>query len=108
MRLLCPWGFSKQEDWSRLPYPPPRALPNPGIKPRSPALREDSLPFEPLGKTKNTGTGSLILSQGIFLTQESNQGLLHCRQIIYHLNYQGSTVGMDAKNTELSLKEWKD
>jgi len=31
-RLLCPWGFSKQEYWSRLPCPPPGDLPNPGIK----------------------------------------------------------------------------
>ena len=51
----------------------------------------DSLPAEPQGKTKNTGVGSLSLLQGIFLTQELNQGLLHCRQILYHLSYQGSS-----------------
>ena len=34
--------------------------------------------------------GSLSLLQQIFLTQESNQGLLHCRQILYQLSYQGS------------------
>ena len=28
--------------------------------------------------------------QGNFLTQESNQGLLHCRRILYQLSYQGS------------------
>ena len=33
----------------------------------------DSLPAEPQGKPKNTGTGSLFLLQGIFLTQESNE-----------------------------------
>ena len=37
-RLLCPWGFSRQEYWSGLPCPPPGDLPNPGIEPRSPAL----------------------------------------------------------------------
>ena len=37
--------------------------------------------IEPPGKPKNTGVGSLSLLQGNFLTQESNQGLLHCRQI---------------------------
>ena len=31
-----------------------------------------------------------LLLQGIFPTQESNLGLLHCRQILYHLNHQGS------------------
>ena len=39
---------------------------------------------------QNTGVGSLSLLQGIFLTQELNQGLLHCRQILYQLSYQGS------------------
>ena len=38
---------------------------------------------------KNTGVGSLSFLQGIFPTQESNQGLLHCRQILYQLSYQG-------------------
>ena len=42
-RLLCPWGFSRQEYWSGLPCPSPGDLPKPG--------------------------------------------LLHCRQILYHLNY---------------------
>ena len=60
------------------------------MKPRSPVLLVDSLPAEPPGKLKNTGVGSPSLFQGIFLTQESNRGLLHCRQILYQLSYQGS------------------
>ena len=43
-------GFSRQEYWSGLPCPPPGNLPNPEIKPRSPALQADSLPSEPPGK----------------------------------------------------------
>ena len=39
---------------------------------------------------KNTGVSSHFLLQGIFLTQGSNLGLLHCRQILYHLNNQES------------------
>ena len=39
---------------------------------------------------QNTGVGSLSLLQGIFQTQESNRGLLHCRQILYQLSYEGS------------------
>ena len=39
---------------------------------------------------KNTGVGSHSLLQGIFLTQGLNPGLLYCRQILYHLNHQGS------------------
>ena len=46
-------------------------------------LQEDSLLSEPSRKPKNTGVGRLSLLQGIFLTQESNQGLLHCRRILY-------------------------
>ena len=34
---------------------------------------------------QNTGVGSLL--QGVFLTQESNRGLLHRRQILYQLSY---------------------
>ena len=70
--------------------PSPADLPNPPIKPRSPTLQADSLPAEPQEKPKNTGVGSPSLLQGIFLTQESNQGLLHCRWIVYQLSYQGS------------------
>ena len=40
---------------------------------------------------KNTGVGSHFPLQGIFLTQESNPGLLHCRQIFYWMIYEGSS-----------------
>ena len=40
-------------------------------------------------KPKNTGAGSLSFLQQIFLTQESNWSLLHCRRILYQLSYQG-------------------
>ena len=39
---------------------------------------------------KNTGVGSFSLLQWIFPTQELNWGLLHCKQILYQLRYQGS------------------
>ena len=41
-RLCSPWGFSWQDYWGGLPWPPPGNLPNPGIKSRSPALQVDS------------------------------------------------------------------
>ena len=85
-RLLCPWGFSRQEYWSGLPCPPPGDLPNPGMEPRSPALQADFLPSKPPGKPKNTGLGSLFLLQGIFPTQELNWGLLPCRWILHQLS----------------------
>ena len=37
-------------EWVAIPFP--GDLPNPGIEPRSPALRADSLPSEPPGKPK--------------------------------------------------------
>ena len=39
--------LSRQEYWSGLPFPPPGDLPNPGIKPMSPALQVRSLLSEP-------------------------------------------------------------
>jgi len=54
--LVTPWtvacqaplsmGFSRQEYWSGLPFPFPGDLPDPGIKPRFPALQAESLPTE--------------------------------------------------------------
>ena len=70
----------------------PGDLPNPGMELRSPPLQVDSLPAEPQGKPKNPGVGSLFFVQGIFLTQELNWGLLHCRQILYQLSYEGNPM----------------
>ena len=64
-------GFSRQENWSGLPFPPPGDLPDPGIEPVppvSPILQADSLPSEPpatIGKNPlanagdTGGTGSI-------------------------------------------------
>ena len=77
-------------------------------QPRSPTLQKDSLPAEPPGKPKNTGVGSLSLLQWIFLTQESNQGLLHCRQIFYPLSYQGiPNSGLAAHQYRSKPFAWK-
>ena len=40
-------GFSRQEYWSRLPFPSPGDLPDPGIEPGFPALEADALTSEP-------------------------------------------------------------
>ena len=60
-------------------------LPNPGIEPRSPTLQVDSLPSDPPGKPENTRVDSLSSLQGIFPTQELNQGLLQCKRILHSL-----------------------
>ena len=38
--------------------------------------------------------GSLSILQGIFWTQEEKWDLLHCRQILYQLSYQGSHLSI--------------
>ena len=55
-------GFSRQEYWSGLPFPPPGDLADPEIEPGSPALQADSLllshwrnPFEVLGRAGRRG-----------------------------------------------------
>ena len=59
-RLLCPWGFSRQEYWSGLPCPPPRDLPNPGAELRYSASQEDSLLTEPPEEPFNNNYGCNI------------------------------------------------
>ena len=51
---------------------------------------------------KNTLVGSHSLLQGIFPTEELNPGLLHCRQILYHLSHQGSPNFSLQKHTLLN------
>ena len=44
---FCPWDFSGKIYWSRLPFPVPGHLPNPGIEPMSPALTGGFFTTEP-------------------------------------------------------------
>ena len=58
-------------------------------------------------EAQNTGVGSLSLLQGIFLTQELNQCLMPCRQILWQLNYQkspGRLQGDENMSEQLSSK----
>ena len=54
-------GFSRQEYWRGLPFPSPGDLPNPGIKPGSPALEADALLSEPSEKCKKAKTPGFML-----------------------------------------------
>ena len=69
-------GLSRQEYWSGLPCPPPGDLPNPGIKPRSPALQADSLPSETPGKAINCVeyTKFFLGAEEIVLKHRSKEG----------------------------------
>ena len=83
-------GSSQPRDWTR-----------------SPTLQADSLSSKPPGKPKNTGIGSLSLLQGIFPSQESNWGLLHSRQILYHLSHQGSYSSFYRDTCYFTQETWK-
>ena len=110
-------GFSRQEYWSGLPFPSPGSLSNQESNPCLLHWQVDSLPLSHLESEnhcmsnslqphglyspwnspgQNTGVGSLSLFQQIFLTQELNWGLLHCRQIPYQLSYQGSLSHLES------------
>ena len=56
------------------------------------------------GKPKNTRVGSLSLLQQIFLAQESNQGLLHFRQILYQLSYEGRPKGRGIRDQIANIR----
>ena len=71
---------------------------------------ESSLPGSSVHRDspgKNTGVGCHAFLQGIFLTQESNQGLLHCRWIPYQLSHHGSpqSQAMDTQTSRTSTSQ---
>ena len=53
-------GFSRREYWSGLPFPSPGHLPNPGIKPTSPALADGFFTAEPPGKRPDNVVGTWV------------------------------------------------
>ena len=52
--------FSRQEYWSGLPFPPTEDLPDPGIRPKSPALAEGSFTSEPPAHLLLKRTGEIM------------------------------------------------
>ena len=54
-RLLCPWKSPGKNPGAVQSFPSPGSLPDPGCKPRSPALLAGSLPSEPAGKPLGHG-----------------------------------------------------
>ena len=68
-----------------------------GSPPGSPVpeiLQARTLAWFAISFSKNREVSSISLLQCIFLTQESNRSLLHCRQILYQLSYQRSPLNM--------------
>ena len=90
-------GFSRQEYWSGQPFPSPGDLPDPGIKPRSPALHADPLPLSPQGNqskgTKfqlyklNKSQRSTTQHSGYHRLRNLQRGqILHCALITHKNN----------------------
>ena len=96
-RLLYPWGFSRQEYWSRLPCPSPGDLPNPGIKPlslMSPALADRF--FTPSATWEAPCIGKQIL--------------IHCptREFLFNPLFLSSyTIKWDLSTTRVAVRHSK-
>ena len=72
-------GFSREDYQRGLPFPPPRDLPNPGIKPGSPVSQEDSLPSEPPRKSCIWMEWLQMFSVAVF--QDLIQKIIHVYEI---------------------------
>ena len=89
-----PMEFSRQEYWSRLPFPSPGDLPNPGIEPRSSTLQANSLQSEPPGKPPQISISFINSKLKIFsLSQKYNprtiwtlQWVQMCSIIVFTFN----------------------
>ena len=71
--------FSRQEYWSRLPFPSPLDIPDPGFEPMSAALKADSLPSEPPGKPEQVPWLS-----GVNTECAEDPQLIKCTLLPYH------------------------
>ena len=82
--------FSRQEYLSELPRPPPGDLPNPGIKPMSPAspaLQVDSLPTESPGKPSGPYILCQLDCQWVWIYGTSSSSSVELSQYLGHLDH---------------------
>ena len=89
--------FSSPEYYSGEPFPSPGDLPNPGIKPRSPALKADSLLADHKGSPRILEWVAYPFSRESSQPRSCNRGLLHCRRFLYQLSYQGNPLELKGR-----------
>ena len=108
------WGW---DTWiipgARPPMVMSLSLPLPSFLVKSESCSAISDSFQPHGlyspwnsPGQDTGVGNLCLLQGIFPSQGSNPGLLHCRRILYQLSHKGSPtflVGMSKFTAKIQV-----
>jgi len=97
--------FYRSEYWSRQPFPSPVNLPNPGIKARSPALWADSYQLSHKGSPRILEWGAYPFSRESSWPRNTNWGLLHWRQILYQLSYQGSLIEKHCKEKSNGIRK---
>ena len=95
--------LSRQEHWSGWPFPPPRDLPSPGIKLRSPALQADSLLFEPPEKVNISFLHNSTIS---FLGIYSREIKVHVHRNLY--TFMGNLLRPKPENKSNTLQSPMD
>ena len=75
-------GFSRQEYWSGLPFPSPVDLPDPGIKPGSPALQADALPSEPPGKPNGYLAALILIQRKLPRWHSGKESFCQCKDTV--------------------------
>ena len=95
-------GFPRQDYWSGFPFPPPGDLHNPRDWTQVSHIACRFFTVWATTEAQEYWSGQPIPSPGDFPTQELNQGLLHCRWILYQLSYQGKPY-----SSILPAKSWQ-
>ena len=103
--------FSRQEYWSGLPFPSPGDLPDPGIKPGSPALQADALPSEPSGKpliTKEVINSCSVVSDSLWPHESQQTGQLDPWLADTILHHNTAMYSISLLSFQCHTEKWKE
>ena len=114
--LAIPWtvfhqaplsmGFSRQEYWSGLPFPSPGDVPDQGIKPRSPTLQADALPFDLPGKPQKSSKGYSYKEREIWRDRHTEENAMWRRRQRLEQTSVNQGTPRIAGNPEAERKAW--